>query len=63
MRNRNLSIDTAIKIIGTTIKSSNNTQYLSIIFDKKLQFKEYTQYIVKKGIKFALAILSAAKVI
>jgi hypothetical protein len=58
-----LSIDTAIEIIGTTIKLSNNIRYLSIIFDKKLQFKEYTQYIVKKETKFTLAILSAAKVI
>ena len=56
-----MSIDAAIKIIGTTIKLSNNARYLGVIFDKKLQFKEYTQYTVKKETKFALAISSAAK--
>jgi hypothetical protein len=62
-RNRNLSTDAAIEITGTTIKPSNDARYLGVIFDKKLQFKEYTQYAVKKGTKFTLAISSAAKAI
>jgi hypothetical protein len=60
-RNRNLSTDAAIEITGTTIEPSNDARYLGVIFDKKLQFKEHTQYAVKKGTKFALAMSSAAK--
>ena len=56
-----MSTDAAIEITGTTIKPSNDARYLGVIFDKKLQFKEYTQYAVKKETKFALAISSAAK--
>jgi hypothetical protein len=44
-----------------TIKPTNEAKYLGVIFDKKLQFKEHLQYIVKKGTRAAMALSSIAK--
>src|SRR5438876_4460448 len=42
------STDAAIAIEGITIKSTNKKKHLSVIFNKKLLFKVYLQYIIKK---------------
>ena len=46
----------ALDIAGTTITPVDDVRYLSVIFDKQLQFKKHIQYIAKKGTKFTFTI-------
>jgi len=60
-RSKTWSTNASIEITGTTIEPTNEARYLGVIFDKQLRFKEHMQYVVKKGMKFILAMSSAAK--
>src|SRR5947207_1080906 len=60
-RNTRISADAAVVINGYSISPANEARYLGVIFDKRLQYTQHRQQIVKKGTAAAMGLARIAK--
>jgi len=60
--NIRLDITIDIQLNNTTISSSKEAHYLDMIFDQKLKFHSHLKYIIKKDIRFVLALSNITRI-
>jgi len=50
-----------LTIDDTTINPTKEMKYLGVIFDQELKYHTYTNFTIKKGTRFRLAIVGMAR--